>query len=73
MNSEEAKRCKGRFLQRSRTFLVRPLLARVFQNSALTQLGRLTHEHEWCGEGRPPCPRHWLAHAFIASIAHEQH
>jgi hypothetical protein len=33
---------------------------------SLTQLGRLTYDYEWYGEGRPPCSRTWLAHAFIA-------
>ena len=33
---------------------------------SLTDLGRFTLAYEWCGEGRPPCRRLWLAHAFIA-------
>jgi len=33
---------------------------------SLTDLGRFTLAYEGCGEGRPPCPRLWLAHAFIA-------
>ncbi len=33
---------------------------------ALTQLGRFTGSYQWCGDGRPPCARVWLAHAFIA-------
>jgi hypothetical protein len=33
---------------------------------SLTQLGRFTDSYEGCGEGRPPCARVWLAHAFIA-------
>jgi len=33
---------------------------------SLTQLGGFTGVYEWCGEGRPPCSRLWLAHAFIA-------
>ena len=38
---------------------------------SLTQLGRFTQEYEWCGEGRPPCSRTWLAHAFIAKSAYQ--
>ena len=34
---------------------------------SLTDLGRFTRRYEWCGNGAPPCPRIWLAHAFIAS------
>lgn len=37
----------------------------------LTQLGRFTHSYEWCGEGRPPCPRVWLAHAYIAKHVYQ--
>ena len=33
---------------------------------SLTDLGRFTRRYEWCGHGAPPCPRVWLAHAFIA-------
>ena len=33
---------------------------------SLTDLGRFTVAYEGCGEGRPPCRRLWLAHAFIA-------
>lgn len=33
---------------------------------SLTNLGRFTRRYEWCGNGCPPCPRVWLAHAFIA-------
>ena len=33
---------------------------------SLSDLGRFTVAYEWCGEGRPPCRRRWLAHAFIA-------
>jgi hypothetical protein len=33
---------------------------------SLTDLGRFTVAYEWGGEGRPPCRRLWLAHAFIA-------
>lgn len=38
---------------------------------SLTQLGRFTGSYEWCGEGRPPCARVWLAHAFIAKHVHQ--
>ena len=38
---------------------------------SLTQLGRFTASYEWCGEGRPPCPRVWLAHAFIAKHVYQ--
>ena len=38
---------------------------------SLTQLGRFTGVYEWCGEGRPPCARLWLAHAFIAKHAYQ--
>ena len=38
---------------------------------ALTQLGRFTGRYEWCGEGRPPCARVWLAHAFIAKHVYQ--
>lgn len=38
---------------------------------SLTQLGRLTDSYEWCGEGRPPCARVWLAHAFIAKHVYQ--
>ena len=33
---------------------------------SLTDLSRFTHRYEWCGNGCPPCPRTWLARAFIA-------
>ena len=33
---------------------------------SFTQWGHFTHQYEGCGEGRPPCSRTWLAHAFIA-------
>ena len=33
---------------------------------SLSDLGRLTRRYEWCGNGAPPCPRTWLAQAFIA-------
>lgn len=38
---------------------------------SLTQLGRFTDRYEWCGDGRPPCPRVWLAHAFIAKHVYQ--
>lgn len=38
---------------------------------SLTDLGRFTHAYEWCGEGRPPCRRLWLAHAFIAKSVYQ--
>jgi len=38
---------------------------------SLTQLGRFTGVYEWCGEGRPPCSRLWLAHAFIAKHVYQ--
>jgi len=38
---------------------------------SLTQLGRFTADYEWCGEGRPPCARVWLAHAFIAKHVYQ--
>jgi hypothetical protein len=38
---------------------------------SLTDLGRFTQADEWCGEGRPPCRRLWLAHAFIAKSVYQ--
>jgi hypothetical protein len=38
---------------------------------SLTQLGCFTGVYEWCGEGRPPCSRLWLAHAFIAKHVYQ--
>jgi hypothetical protein len=38
---------------------------------ALTDLGRFTHRYEWCGNGCPPRPRTWLAHAFIAKHVYQ--
>ena len=38
---------------------------------SLTQLGRFTAGYEGCGEGRPPCARIWLAHAFIAKSVYQ--
>jgi hypothetical protein len=38
---------------------------------SLAQLGRFTGSYEWCGEGRPPCARVWLAHAFIAKHVYQ--
>ena len=38
---------------------------------ALTDLGRFTRRYEWCGNGAPPCPRTWLAHAFIAKSVYQ--
>lgn len=38
---------------------------------SLTELGRFTHRYAWCGNGAPPCPRTWLAHAFIAKHVYQ--
>ncbi len=38
---------------------------------SLTQVGRFTDHYEWCGDGRPPCARVWLAHAFIAKHVYQ--
>ena len=38
---------------------------------ALIDLGRFTRRYEWCGNGAPPCPRPWLAHAFIAKSVYQ--
>src|ERR1035441_10754375 len=38
---------------------------------SLTELGRFTRRYEWCGNGAPPCPRIWLAHAFIAKHVYQ--
>ena len=38
---------------------------------ALTDLGRFPRRYEWCGNGCPPCPRTWLAHAFIAKSVYQ--
>ena len=38
---------------------------------ALTDLGRFTRRYAWCGNGCPPCPRTWLAHAFIAKSVYQ--
>ena len=38
---------------------------------SLTDLGRFTRRYEWCGNGCPPCPRPWLAHAFIAQCGYQ--
>jgi hypothetical protein len=38
---------------------------------SLTDWGRFTQAYEWCGEGRPPCRRLWLAHAFIAKSVYQ--
>jgi hypothetical protein len=38
---------------------------------SLTNLGRFTRRYEWCGNGCPPCPRTWLAHAFIAKCVYQ--
>lgn len=38
---------------------------------SLTELGRFTRAYEWCGHGCPPCPRVWLAHAFIAKSVYQ--
>ena len=38
---------------------------------SLTQLGRFTECYEWCGDGRPPCSRLWMAHALIAKHVYQ--
>ena len=38
---------------------------------SLTDLGRFIRRYEWCGNGCPPCPRTWLAHAFIAKCVYQ--
>jgi len=38
---------------------------------SLTDLGRFTRRHGWCGNGAPPAPRVWLAHAFIAKSVYQ--
>ena len=38
---------------------------------ALTDLGRFTRRYAWGGNGCPPCPRTWLAHAFIAKSVYQ--
>ncbi|MEQ2010173.1 MAG: transposase [Limisphaerales bacterium] len=38
---------------------------------SLTDLGHFTRSYEWCGNGAPPCPRIWLAHAFIAKSVYQ--
>ena len=38
---------------------------------SLTDLGRFTRGYEGCGNGAPPCPRVWLAHAFIAKSVYQ--
>ena len=38
---------------------------------SITNLGRFTHAYEGCGNGCPPCPRVWLAHAFIAKSVYQ--
>jgi hypothetical protein len=38
---------------------------------ALTDLGRFTRRYAWCGNGAPPCPRTWLAHAFLAKTVYQ--
>ena len=38
---------------------------------SLTELGRFTRRYAWCGNGAPPCPRPWLAHAFIAKSVYQ--
>ena len=38
---------------------------------SLTDLGRFTRRYEWRGNGAPPCPRVWLAHAFIAKHVYQ--
>lgn len=38
---------------------------------SLTGLGRFTRRYAWCGNGCPPCPRTWLAHAFIAKHVYQ--
>jgi len=41
------------------------------RSHSLTDLGRFTRRYEWCGNGCPPCPRTWLAHAFIAKCVYQ--
>ena len=38
---------------------------------SLTNRGRFTRSYEWCGNGAPPCPRLWLAHACIAKSVYQ--
>jgi len=38
---------------------------------ALPDPGRFTPRYEWCWNGAPPCPRTWLAHAFIAKSVYQ--
>jgi hypothetical protein len=38
---------------------------------SLTNLGRFTRRYEWCGNGAPPWPRTWLAHAFVAKHVYQ--
>jgi hypothetical protein len=38
---------------------------------SLTQLGQFTACYKWCGQGCPPHPRIWLAHAFIAKQVYQ--
>ena len=45
------------------------LQSRLFP--ALTDLGRFTRSYEGCGNGAPPCPRLWPAHAFIAKSGYQ--
>lgn len=38
---------------------------------SITHLGRFPQAYEWCGNGCPPCPLVWLAHAFIAKSVYQ--
>jgi hypothetical protein len=38
---------------------------------SLANLGRFTDRYEGCGEGRPPCARVWLVHAFLAKSVYQ--
>ena len=38
---------------------------------ALTDPGRFIRRYAWGGNGCPPCPRTWLAHAFIAKSVYQ--
>jgi Transposase domain (DUF772) len=48
-----------------------PLDQQFCEVISLTDLGRFTRRYEWCGNGCPPCPRTWLAHAFIAKCVYQ--
>ena len=48
-----------------------PLDRQFCEVISLTDLGRFTRACPWCGNGCPPCPRVWLAHAFIAKSVYQ--